>query len=439
MVFRRRAHTLALAALVALVACVDHGPGPENKKIAGSYIADHLIQAVPPNVTRLDVALGGGEVVYAGNVVDRTTLVPGQAVRITHYWRVVKPPGPHWRVFARLLGAPNTADFMNLPASDMELGHPPARWKAGEIIADEQDVVLRPDWHSQTATLEVGLIHTRGHDVGDRMDARAAAPGVVVDRAIVARTLPVDLSKAPPPPGTIYVPHAAGPITIDGVANEPAWARAVASPEFATADGCPDPIGSATAKMLWDEQYLYLYVSVIDSDIYSPFKDHDDSLWKYDDLEIFIDADGNRQGYVELQVNPNGATFDTWWATTRAAPMDKSWDSGMVAAVKVRGTPDKAGDTDQGWDAEIKIPVAAVKGRDAAMRVRIPPQIGDRWHLNVVRVDWKNGMTSQPPASSWNRITCSDFHALDRMLTAVFADETGSIARPPPPGPAAHP
>jgi hypothetical protein len=52
--------------------------------------------------------------------------------------------------------------------------------------------------------------------------------------------------------------------------------------------------------------------------------------------------------------------------------------------------------------------------------------LGDRWRLNVVRVDVKSGDKNQT-ASSWNRITLGDFHALDRMLTVVFADAGGSI------------
>ena len=36
---------------------------------------------------------------------------------------------------------------------------------------------------------------------------------------------------------------------------------------------------------------------------------------------------------------------------------------------------------------EIAIPLAAVKGKDDAMAVTIPPKPGDAWKLNVVRVD----------------------------------------------------
>jgi len=310
----------------------------------------------------------------------------------------------------------------------MEIAHGPATWKAGELIEDIQDITLRPDWHSATATLYVGLIAIGAHGLGDRM---AATGSHTEDRAVIARAIDVDLSKAPPPPGTVYLPRAPGPITIDGVASEPAWTSAATSPELVTAEGSADPVGKAIAKLTWDDQFLYAFVSITDSDVVSEYKKHDDPLWKQDCVELFIDADGNRRGYVELQVGPNNVTFDSWFATTRAQPGDVSWDSGMQTAVKLRGTTEP-GDTDQGWDVEIAIPWQAVRGRDDAMAVRLPPQVGDRWRLNLVRVDVKTG-DKNPQASSWNRIPSADFHALDRMLTAVFADPGGSIT-PAPPG-----
>jgi hypothetical protein len=417
---------LVAAGLVASVGCVDQGPGPQPKKLDPSYVAEHLL-ARPPTGERLRLEVPiGGKVVYVGNSIDRPSVAPGQTVRVTHYWRVISPIGPGWKVFTLVRGAPNTADFMNLPATDMEIAHGPASWKAGELIEDVQDVTLRPDWRSATATLSVGLIAIGAHGAGDRM---AASGAHTQDRAVIARVIDVDLSKAPPPPGTVHVPRAPGPITIDGVASEPAWAAAATSPELATAEGSADPVGKATARLTWDDEFLYAFVSITDSDIVSEYKNHDDPLWKQDCVELFIDADGNRRGYVELQVNPNNATFDSWFATTRAQPGDPSWDSGMLTAVKLRGTT-VPGDTDQGWDAELAIPWQAVRGRDEAMAVRLPPQVGDRWRLNVVRVDVKTGDKNQQ-ASSWNRITSADFHALDRMLTAVFADSTGSIVAAP--------
>jgi len=417
-----------VASLLAWSACVDRGPGPQPRKIDPAYVAAHLLAQPPAGLTpRLDVALGGGALVYLGNTIDRTAVIPGQIVRVTHYWKVVQPVGTGWKVFALLRGAAGSADFMNLPATDMELGHGPARWQPGELIEDVQDITVRPDWRSPTATLTVGLIEVGQHGVGDRM---AASGPSTQDRAVIARVIDIDLSKAPPPPGTVHVPRAIGPIAIDGVASDPAWAAAVTSPELATAEGSADPVGKATAKLTWDDEFLYAFVSVTDSDVVSEYRNHDDPLWKADCVELFIDADGNRRGYIELQVNPNNATFDSWFAVTRAQGGDPSWDSGMQTAVKLRGTT-APGDTDQGWDAEIAIPWQAVRGRDAAMAVRLPPGVGDRWRMNIVRVDIRTG-DKNPQASSWNRITSADFHALDRMLTVVFADPTGSIVPRPP-------
>jgi len=425
--------TLVVISFV-LVGCVDRGAGPQGKKIEPGYVRENLLTAAPQDIQPLQIDLGGkvtylgNKLVYADGKDPKTPLAPGATIRVMHYWQVKQPPGEQWRVFAFVRGAPGSLDFMNLGATDMEIGHPTKKWKAGQIIQDVQDITLRPDWRSPTATVYIGLLEAGGHQIGDRMQATGAN---VVDRAIVARAIEVDLSKAPPPPGTVYIPHAAGPITIDGVANEPGWSSAATSPELVTADGSGEPVGKATARMTWDEQNLYVFVSIFDTDVFSPFKQHDETIWKGDCVEMFIDADSNRTGYIELQVNPNNATFDSFFATTRAQPGDEKWDSGMVTAVKVRGTPDQSGDSDQGWDVEVAIPLAAVKGRHDTMAVRLPPQVGDKWRLNIVRVDYRSG-GGGPAWASWNRIG-NDFHALDRMLNVVFADATGSIA-PRPPG-----
>jgi cellulose/xylan binding protein with CBM9 domain len=416
---------MRLAALVVLVACVDQGAGPQGKKIDPAYIADNVLKEPPQLDDGFSVDLGG-RVTYLGSQVDKKSVAPGGTVRISHYWQVNQPPGADWKVFAFVRGAPNTADFMNLPATDMAAARGPATWRAGEIIRDIQDVTLRPDWRSPTATLYVGLIQAGAHGVGDRMIAIGPH---VVDRAIVARTFDIDLSRAPAPIGSVYIQRAAGAINIDGIANDPGWAGVPTSPEFVQAEGSPEVVGKASAKLTWDDTYLYAFISIVDNDIYSEYKKHDDPLWKADAVELFIDADGNKRGYVELQVNPNNATFDSWFAGGRAPKGDEAWDSGMITAVKVRGTPDVAGDTDQGWDVEIAIPWAAVKGRDEQMAVRLPPQTGDKWRLNVVRID-KSG-DKPPSASSWNRISNQDVHGLERMLTAVFADQSGSIVAKP--------
>ncbi|MDQ3340677.1 MAG: carbohydrate-binding family 9-like protein [Myxococcota bacterium] len=418
---------------LVLAACVDTGPGPAPR-VDAKYARAHLLKAVPADLEKLDVAVGD-RAIYLGNKIDRTRLAPGQSLVIKHYWKVLKPVGKGWRPFALVRGPPGSADFMNLELTDMQIAHPLEKWKAGEIIEDEQQITIRPDWQSPYAFVYVGLIEVGRHTTLDRMAVTGAR---TQDRAIVAAKLEVDLSRAPPPVGTIHIPRASGPVTIDGMQIDQPWVTAITSPEFVTADGSPDPSGKATAKLLWDDQYLYVFMNIIDTDIGSPYKNHDDSLWKADAIEMFIDADGNRAGYIEVQVNPHNTQFDSFFAGPRGSQGDVPWQSNMVTAVKVRGTPDP-GDTDVGWDVEIGIPWTAVRGRDDKMAVQLPPRLGDRWKINIVRVDVKSGSDRQS-ASSWNRIGYGDWHGLDKMLTAVFADPTGSIVpppespNPPPPG-----
>ena len=232
------------------------------------------------------------------------------------------------------------------------------------------------------------------------------------------------------PPPSYVVRHAGGAITIDGRDDEVDWRTAPSSPAFVDAQGSPETAGAASARLLWDDQYLYAFISVSDDDVYSEYVKDDDTLWKADAVELFIDADGNRRGYVELQVNPHNARFDSWFATTRSQPGDQTWSAGMSSAVTVRGTLSH-GDRDEGWDVEIAIPLVAVKGRDTQMKAAIPPVVGTAWRLNVVRID-KPAESNRVTASSWSPITYRDFHALDRLFPATFGTVRGAIAPPAP-------
>lgn len=415
-----------------LAGCVDRGPGDDPHHVDPAYVQANLLDAPPATLTRPAAAHftgpGGAEVVYLGCDVAATTIVPGDPVTVTHYWKVVTPPRPddHWAIFAELRG--DGGDYLELDGDDMRTGHPPSAWKAGEVIRDEQSFVVPRDWKSKHATLRLGLYQIGKHRIADRMDV---ANGDATDRALAAVSFAFDLSKAPPPPGTIILKKATGGITIDGKADEPGWRNAVVNPALDVADGCPAMTDDSSAKMTWDDQYLYFFVSSQDADVWSPYQNHDDELWKADVVEMFIDADANRHGYVELQVNPRNAVFDRWWPSNRGGAHDDSYDAKMVTAVVVRGTLDNRDDGDSGWDAEIAVPWAAARGLDPAMKIHTPPQVGDVWHLNVLRSDMpKDGKQT---AASWAKITCSDFHAVERLLNVQFADAQGNIKPVPAP------
>lgn len=421
-------NTLFCLLAATLCACVDTGP-PEPK-IDPAYIEKNLLPQPPAQMTNQVDADFGGKVVYLGNDVSKETVAPGDKVTVVHYWKVVDAPGERWRVFTHLQGSAKK-DWENIDRTDMRLGHGPDKWKVGEIIRDEHKFSVPKDWSSPYADVLVGLYPKGAHGIEDRMPLVSGKVEVDAERRVkVARLKVTGAGKAEVKPQTHVVHKIAEPIVIDGRADEAAWQRAPESPVFTSAEGSPAVDGDTRARLLWDDQNLYVFVSAKDSDVHSPYTKTDDSLWKADVIELFIDADRNRRGYVELQVNPNNAQLDSWFVNTRAGTSDLAWTAAMKSAVVVHGTADNRDDKDTGWDVEIAIPLAAVKGAAPSMPVNIPPVVGDMWRLNVVRVDVPKD-AKNPAVSSWSRITYQDFHALDRMLDVTFGDTAGQTAAAP--------
>jgi hypothetical protein len=423
----RHAIAFALAGGLAVSGCVEKERGQAQRAIDPAYVEANLLATPPAELTNQVNADFGGKVVYLGNRVDPTTVKPGQTLTVTHYWKVVEPPGPEWRIFTHVLGA-SGADWMNVDYSDMRAGHPASKWVPGQIIRDEQRIALRAEWTSPFAQVVVGLYRQGGQTAAQRMRV-VTGPVDAESRVMAARLEVVGVAGNPE---RYAIRKATGPLEIDGRADEPDWQHAAESPPFLPTAGGPRLEQGTRARLLYDDTYLYAFVSVDDNDVYSEFTDKDGTLWKADVIELFIDADRSGGGYVELQVNPNNAQLDAWFAKTRATtPADFGWDANMRSAVTARGTAAERDDDDQGWDVEIALPLVAVKGADAAMKVTIPPAVGDTWKLNIVRVD-KPKAAASILASSWSQIPIQDFHALDRLLTVVFADGEGKVPSGPP-------
>jgi hypothetical protein len=421
-----RAAPLLLAVLAG--GCVEKEPG--QKKIDPTYVKKNLLSAAP-NVQHTVDAEMGGYVVYLGSDADKQELAPGATVTVVHYWKVVAPPGPEWRVFTHLVGAGKK--WMNLDRSDMRTGYPPGEWKAGDIIRDEQTFTLDQDWKSPYAQLTIGLYRKGSSGPEDRMPVEKGR----TDKEGRVLGFRFKVAGAGPQPMEYSIKRASGPIAVDGKADEADWQAAAKSPAFTPAEGGSKASGAARARLLWDDANLYAFIEIDDADVFSQYTERDAPLWKEDTVELFIDADRNRRGYVELQVNPRNAHFDAFFPRTRAQANHPEWNSGMKSAVAVRGTLDDRDDTDQGWSAEIAIPLADVKGTEADMKVNTPPAVGDRWRLNVIRVEKPKDSPLQ--ASSWSAIPIADFHALARMVTVTFADEKGAVPAPAAAAPAPQP
>ena len=220
------------------------------------------------------------------------------------------------------------------------------------------------------------------------------------------------------------------PVKVDGKLDDDVWAKAKSSGLFVESiAGKTAPI-KTEAKVAWDDKFLYLAFHNEDDDVWSSLKERDDKLWTQEAVVVLIDANGNGKDYIEIQVNPNGAIYDSYLPSYRKAQND--WNSMMTVGVSVDGTLNNSSDQDNGWDVEIAIPWADTIGQSKSESTG-HPKVGDTWRMNMFRINFPKGQSQQ--AVAWSATLEGDFHKLDRFGKVVFGDENG-IASVSNPGPA---
>jgi hypothetical protein len=414
---------LLAGCLLGAGACVeqtDEKPTAEDMEA----IKKNLLTTAPTPKFPVNADLDG-KVVYLGLDTTANPIEPGKEFKLTHYWKVVTPPGPGWRLFTHING-PNNQQFLNVDHGPVGGKYPVSQWKAGDIIRDEHAVRLPVTWPHDKMLVHVGL--WRGQE---RMPV-VSGPKDSGGRLLVA-TIPVN-AKAPPPAAVAkrYVARKiTKPLKIDGKLDEAAWKDAPSTGLFVnTLTGAP--AGHRTeAKLLWDASNLYIGFENADTDVWSTLTKRDDKLWSQEAVEVMIDADRNGKSYVELQVAPNGNIFDTYLPEYRKYENDLDpkrkqydWNSKAKAGVVVNGTLNKRNDQDKGWVVELAIPLADANGL-ATPGVTVPPKLGDTWRINMFRLDTPEGKPQQ--ASGWSPPMVGDFHALDKFGELVFGDEKGQV------------
>jgi len=203
-----------------------------------------------------------------------------------------------------------------------------------------------------------------------------------------------------------YVVHrAATPIVIDGVLAESAWDRAEkAGPFVRSLDG--KPCTAATeARLLWDDENLYVAFLSEDPNVAGAFFKDDEKLYTSNVVEIFLNPSGEAlRGYDEIEVAPTNALFDASFVGGPRQGMDLSWSSRARHAVHVDGTLNDPRDVDRGW-------TGMVKPR---------PERGDKWKFNLYRL--RQGPGQPGEGQAYSPPMRGDFHALDRFATLRFDD-----------------
>jgi hypothetical protein len=397
----------------------------------------------PP--AELKTALGAkfdGKVELLGVVAEPATWEAGEEVKITWYWRALARMDRNYQIFVHL-------DHRGAQASRQGMDHHPvrelyqtSRWEPGQIIRDIQTVTLRADFPGGEAELWAGLWDPGANQ---RLEL-APAPGVTTDGQRRALALKVQVKgkaapKAAAPATKVYVARPLqGALTLDGKLDEPGWARAARTTRLAgTRGGDGDP-GEAWAKVLYDNEFLYVGFSARDKDVWGTLEGADKDTWTEEVFELFLDPEGDARDYVELQVTPRGATFDARCPVklgkgegSREDQISaaRAWESGMEARVHVEGTLNDHKDQDEGWTAELKIPLASLPGP--------APAPGVSWRVNFYRFDLPRdaeGKPGQQVAWSWTPAH-GFFHNVEHFGTLRFVGEGAALeperVLPPPP------
>jgi hypothetical protein len=165
--------------------------------------------------------------------------------------------------------------------------------------------------------------------------------------------------------------RATGPITIDGVLNEPDWSDAPLATHFIQND--PKEGESATyetdVRFLYDEENLYFGVVAHDDDparIIVNDLTRDFNARSGDAFGIVLDTFHDERNGFMFETNPAGAKFDAQFVN-EGADFNQNWDG--VWHVRSRVTED-------GWVTEIAIPLKTVRFGDADVQT---------WGVNFLR------------------------------------------------------
>jgi hypothetical protein len=205
------------------------------------------------------------------------------------------------------------------------------------------------------------------------------------------------------------------PINVDGRLDEAAWAKARAvGPLLVNKDATPAP-SRTEAKVLYDDKFIYFSFASADENVWATMRERDQYLWEEEVVEVFLQADAARPHYIELEVNPLGTMLDIYLIDRRKNMPYRSWNSSNLKwAVRVDGTVDGR-EGDRGWTCEIALPL-----EDVVTAPNRPPRPGDRWRMNLFRVESRPGAWG----AAWSPTMQGDFHIPAAFGEIVFSDKS---------------
>ena len=219
----------------------------------------------------------------------------------------------------------------------------------------------------------------------------------------------------------------ASPMVIDGRLTEPDWVKAPLTEKFVIYTDGSAPIFPTQAKMLWDDEYLYIAFIMTDEDVWSEMSSwtpSDKCLCSEEVAEVYIDPDGDGLMYMENEINPLKTVMDLYldkeFAKGGNANFEWNFEKMIKVGVWVDGTLNNLNDVDKKWVCELAFPFKTMAF--TAPTKNFPPKTGDMWRINLYRYEYGRKGDKKTELSAWNKTDEKrGFHAPDKFGRVIFS------------------
>jgi hypothetical protein len=169
-----------------------------------------------------------------------------------------------------------------------------------------------------------------------------------------AATLSAAIARGAP---VLRVPHAQGPITLDGDTDDLGWLHPpgpARTGDYRFANGEPATPYSET-RLVWSGEYLYLALYASDEDIETHTDEPDGPMGLGDAFRVVFSQPGVEYA---IEVSPKAVITDS--IRRGEGAWDLTWSSGAHASRELDGTINDPKNTDEEWAIELAIPFESI-------------------------------------------------------------------------------
>jgi hypothetical protein len=202
-------------------------------------------------------------------------------------------------------------------------------------------------------------------------------------------TTAINLDSEIVAPKNYVVYKTSTPLTIDGKADEKDWKQAKFTSNFIDIEGVKVPSQQTNVKMLWDDDFLYVYAKLNEEHIWGDIKVRDQVIFYNNDFEVFISPSNDTHNYGEIEINALGTVWDLVLNkpyNVGGKPKNRWNLNDLKSAVSINGTLNDPNDIDKYWSVEMAIPLSAFA--EFKNRPKVKPKDGEQWRINFSRVQW---------------------------------------------------